>query len=67
MNSVIGERLTSGLSTVRSMVKPSATMTAKVMSSESAKGTRRSTRLTKVSAANSTIEPCAKFSTPEVL
>ena len=67
MNSVIGGWLISGRSTVRSMVMPSATMMASVASSASANGVPRSTRLTKVSAANSSIAPCAKLSTPEVL
>ena len=68
MNRVIGGWLTSGRSTVRSMAKPSATITAKRdRRSASQNGTPRSTRLTKVSAANSTIAPCAKLRTPEVL
>ena len=67
MNSVIGGLLVSGRSTVRSTAMPIATITANVMPNASAKGTPRSTRLTKVSAAKSSMAPCAKFSTPEVL
>ena len=67
MNRVIGGLLVSGRSTVRSMATPIATMMAKVITSASANGMPRSTRLTKVSAANSSIAPCAKLSTPEVL
>ena len=67
MNSVIGERLTRGLSTARSMPKPSSAIAASVAASAAAKGKPCSIRLTKVSAAKSTMAPCAKFSTPEVL
>ena len=67
MNNVIGGWLTSGRSTVRSTATPSATMTTSVINSASGNAMPRSTRLTKVSAANSSIAPCAKLSTPEVL
>ena len=67
MNSVMGGWLTRGRNTARSMASPSNNMSAKVSSSASGNGTPRSTRLTKVSAANSNCAPCAKFSTPEVL
>ena len=67
MNRVIGGWLTSGRSTTRSIAMPSSTITASVVSNASENGTPRSTRLTKVSAANSSIAPCAKFRTPEVL
>ena len=67
MNRVIGGWLTSGRRTVRSIRMPIATMAASVIAMAIQNGTPRSTRLTKVSAANSTIAPWAKLSTPEVL
>ncbi len=67
MNNVIGGWLTSGRSTARSMTMPNRIMIASVAASAAANGVPRSTRLTKVSAANSNIAPCAKLSTPEVL
>lgn len=67
MKSVMGERLTSGRKTARSIPKPSAAIAASVATSAPTKGNPCSTRLTKVSAAKSTIAPWAKFSTPEVL
>ncbi|MOA62306.1 hypothetical protein D3C78_1876860 [compost metagenome] len=67
MNRVIGERLTSGRSTARSIASASTTIAARVTRNARANGTPRSSRLTKVSAANSTIAPWAKLNTPEAL
>ncbi len=49
------------------MAMPSTIMMTSVISSATAKGMPFSCRLTKVSAAKSSIAPCAKFSTPDVL
>ncbi|MND86575.1 hypothetical protein D3C80_785470 [compost metagenome] len=67
MNRVIGERLTSGRNTARSISRASSTMAARVMAKASQNGTPRSSRLTKVSAANSTMAPWAKLNTPLAL
>ncbi|MNE74367.1 hypothetical protein D3C76_1322390 [compost metagenome] len=67
MNSVIGERLTKGRSTTRSTATAISTMAARLMRNASQNGTPRSSRLTKVSAENSTIAPWAKLNTPEAL
>ncbi|MNZ97959.1 hypothetical protein D3C78_1172260 [compost metagenome] len=67
MNRVICERLTSGRSTVRSMTMAPMAITTTVSSSARAKGSPCSCRLTKVSAANSSMAPWAKLNTPLAL
>ncbi|MCY1489743.1 hypothetical protein D9M68_234760 [compost metagenome] len=67
MNRTIGERLTNGRSTARSISNASASMAARVAANASQNGMPRSSRLTKVKAANSTIAPWAKLNTPEAL
>ena len=67
MNRVIGERPTNGRSTARSISSARAIIVARVTRKDSQNGTPRSSRLTKVSAANSTIAPWAKLNTPLAL
>ena len=65
MNSVMTERLVSGRRTRRSIRKALAIRISSVAAKASQKGASRSTRLTKVSAANRIIDPCAKLNTPD--
>ncbi len=67
MNSVIGLRLASGRSTVRSIRTAPAMRMRMVTASAAAKGRPCSSSVTKVSAANSRIEPWAKLKTPLAL
>jgi hypothetical protein len=67
MKRMIASWLTSGRSTTRSITKARATITAIVIGSATATGTPRSIKPTSVSAANSTITPCAKLKTPDAL
>ena len=57
MNRVIGGWLTSGRSTVRSIMIPITTMATSVIAIAPQNGTPRSTRLTKVRAAKRTSAP----------
>ncbi len=67
MNSDIGGWFASGRRTSRSTRSASSAITARVATIASQNGRPRSTRLTNVSAANSTIAPCAKLNTPDAL
>src|SRR5262245_46850942 len=67
MNRMMCSWFTSGRSTTRSMAKASATMTMTVRRSATGTGAPFSIRPTRVSAAKSTMTPCAKLKTPEAL
>src|SRR5438552_1946305 len=67
MNRMIASWFTSGRRTTRSITNASATITAIVRTSAAATGIPRSIRPTSVSAAKSTITPCAKLNTPDAL
>ena len=67
MNRVLELRFTSGRSTSRSISTAPAIMTTTVMGNAAQKGTPCSVSVTKVRAAKSTIDPCAKLNTPEAL
>ncbi|MNY79617.1 hypothetical protein D3C86_2203200 [compost metagenome] len=67
INRVIGERLTSGRNTTRSTATANSTIAARLMTKASQNGTPRSSRLTNVSAENSTMAPWAKLKTPDAL
>ncbi len=66
MKSTMPSWFTSGRSTRRSTSQANATMTASVAARATGSGIF-STRRTSVSAANSTIAPCAKLKTPDAL
>ena len=61
MNRMMSGWLTSGRSTTRSIATASASMTKSVSGRASSAGTPRSCRPTSVSAANTTMMPCAKL------
>src|SRR5207247_6919403 len=67
MNRMMCSWFTSGRSTIRSMPNASRTMTSAVSASARTTPAPRSIKPTSVSAAKSTITPCAKLKTPDAL
>ena len=67
MNRMMSGWLTSGRSTTRSTAEASTNMTTMVSASATKAGRPASCRPTSVSAANTTMMPCAKLNTPEAL
>ena len=67
MNRMMSGWLTSGLSTTRSMATASTNMTSSVSGTASSAGTPFSCRPTSVSAAKTTMMPCAKLKMREDL
>ena len=67
MNRMMSAWLTSGRSTKRSIATASNNMTPIVSASARKAGTPCAYRPTSVSAANTTMMPCAKLNTPEAL
>ncbi len=67
MNSVSALRSASGRSTRRSISTATTTIAAAATRNAAQNGTLCSVSVTKVSAASSTIAPCAKLKTPDAL
>ena len=67
MNRMMSGWLTSGRSTTRSTATASTNITPTASTSARSAGTPFSCRPTRVSAANTTMIPCAKLNTPEAL